>query len=59
MGQAESDHGNAEIRVSGRRRDLGVTNVQALVKGRSVYRPGEPAVMHPLCSQLLALSLKK
>ena len=27
--------------MCGRRRDLGVTNVQALVKNRSVYKPGD------------------
>lgn len=32
-----------------RRRDLGVTNVQALVKDRSVYKTGEPAMMQ-LCA---------
>lgn len=41
------------------RRDLGITNVQVLVKDRSVYKPGEPAMMHLLCCQILLLSLKK
>ena len=42
-----------------RRRDLGVTNVQALVKDRSVYKTGEPAMIAAVCYQLLSLSLKK
>ena len=63
MGQAESDRGNTETRpagqMCGRRRDLGITSVQVLVKDRGVCEPGEPAVTHPLCCQIFFLSLKK
>ena len=42
-----------------RKRDLGVTNVQVLVKDRGVFKPGERGMMHLLCCHTFYSARKK